>query len=714
MAGVSELKCYWESLQPGGGNPLLARSRHSCCQYKSDIYSFGGIDESEESYLDTRRFDIHDHAWTKVPCIGDVPHALSCSSVTSYDTSVWLFGGFDRQTDSSINSLYKLDMENKTWRAVSPRGDLPPARNSHTMVTCDGVMIVFGGWDGQTFFDDVHLLHSHGTTWSTVSAASWQDVRPCARMGHSASMYRSSMFVFGGFLHPATLSDFWEFNVVTLTWEKISVPGGPSDRYRHSSVVIGEYLFVFGGVNAAKERFSDVWCFDIPRRTWTLVDTGLSQPSARCLHQAVALDGAMYVFGGVGEGGKKLGETYRLITPFFTERQLTVPDDVPMQWTERVGRPPLLEGGRTGHICFVHDADFFVFGGAGPDGALSNEVFSLDFKTLTWKQQECVGDVPPPLSSAKVAAVEDSIFVYGGMRLSSYSNALYHFSIPARRWSRIVSFSASKVAPTGRVDHSIALVGQDLVVFGGLHRKEVLNDVWAFSLADRTWNALRPGVRPPARFGHTAVTHFSNQQMLVFGGWDGQQLLGDLWILDLSCGWKQLKVPNGPCGRYRHTATVVLNRYMCIFGGVTENQVRLNDIFLFDMQRLAWTNVSVLGPKVPPARTFHEAAVMDGDRMIVFGGRGGSGVKLGDVWSISLANPVDDQQLQIEQMRKRIMYLESKVVCKVCMEKEINAVLIPCAHRCVCLSCASVIVNRDCICPICRVTIVRLVETIDA
>jgi N-acetylneuraminic acid mutarotase len=585
------------------------------------------------------------------------------------------------------------------------------------MVTCDGVMVLFGGWNGQAFFDDLVLLHSHGTVWSTVAAVAGT-MRPSARMGHSASVNKNSMFVFGGFLHPFTLSDFWEYNLATSTWSQISVPGSPPDRYRHSTVVIDQYLFLFGGVNAVKQRFDDLWCFDIGRGLWSKIETpDLSLPKPRCLHQAVSLEGAMYVFGGVGEGGKKLGDTYRLVTPFFSPPTAPAIEDLPLQWTERVGRPQLLDA-RTGHVTFVYDSVFYVFGGSGVEGFFTNSLFSLNLMTLMWQQEFCVGEPPPPVSSGKAVLVDNSVFLFGGVdeRKIIYSQNLYHLSIPGKRWSR-VSPASNGPSPTGRVDHTFTLLGQELVVFGGLHRKEVLNDVWTFSLADRVWNALRPGSRPPARFGHTAAPY--NQQLIVFGGWDGGKLLGDLWILEPSKGWKNLTLQHGPCPRYRHTAATISDQYMCIFGGVGEDQKKLNDLYLLDMGRMVWSSVNVLGGKIPTARTFHEASTVGEDRMIVYGGRDQAGNKLGDVWTISFSTAdsifcVNEQQALIEKLRRRITYLESKVVCKVCMEKEINVVLIPCAHRCLCLACASVIVNGECICPICRETIVRLVETIDA
>jgi N-acetylneuraminic acid mutarotase len=516
----------------------------------------------------------------------------------------------------------------------------------------------------------------------------------------------------------------WEFNFPLSRWEKIEAPGQPPDRYRHSSVVIDTYLIIFGGVSATKRRYNEVSCFDLIRKLWFTVDIGGSIPCSRSFHQAAAIEGAMYVFGGVTEGGKKLGDTYRLITPSFAPSFQVISGE-PMEWIQLPANQQLFDA-RTGHVSFISGSTFFVFGGCGSDGKPSNKMYCLDLRTYIWQEVETYGDIPQPVTSAKAAVLGDSIFLYGGAgeKKGVSFNELYHFAVNGMIWHRIPPLPMDEI-PESRVDHSLTLVGEHLYLFGGLRRKDLLNDCLAFSLQNRSWNVLKPvsSAVPCGRFGHTAVG-IGSSKMVIFGGWDGKNLLNDSWILDTMKGeWCQVpQSPNFPLPRYRHSAVVLMNEYMCIFGGVTDNQVRLNDVYLFNLTFQSWARVETTGSISPLPRTFHEAcAYPEGDRMIIFGGR--TGTRLKDVWTLGFekdtvmrmftrGNPQLEEE--IESLRKRVTYLETRVICKVCMEKEINAVLIPCAHRCICLSCASVIVNRECICPICREKIVRLIETIDA
>ena len=241
---------------------------------------------------------------------------MSCTSATEYGDCVWLFGGIDRNTGLSGNSTYRLVVERSQWQLATPRGDLPRARNSHTFVTCGGNMFLFGGWDQGVFFDDLHVLHSHGREWLQMAQPA---VRPCPRMGHSAAVFRNSMFVFGGFAHPHTLADLWEFNIALSRWQQVEGAGKrPSDRYRHSAAVIGDAMLVFGGISARKQRFNDLFVFELTRKVWVEIELLSGVPEPRSFHQAVAVEGAMYVFGGMGNSGR-LSDTKRFVTPQFVE-----------------------------------------------------------------------------------------------------------------------------------------------------------------------------------------------------------------------------------------------------------------------------------------------------------------------------------------------------------------------------------------------------------
>lgn len=129
---------------------------------------------------------------------------------------------------------------------------------------------------------------------------------PVGRFGHSAVVYQSGMFVFGGWDGHDTLDDLYEYNV----------PGRgdvPPSRYRHSAVVHGCAMFVFGGVDKRQARFSDLCEFSFDNRSWSRVKTTGDPPSARTFHRACMYGSCMYILGGFD--GTRRNDMYKIAVP---------------------------------------------------------------------------------------------------------------------------------------------------------------------------------------------------------------------------------------------------------------------------------------------------------------------------------------------------------------------------------------------------------------
>lgn len=147
-----------------------------------------------------------------------------------------------------------------------------------------------------------------------------------------------------------------------------------------------------------------------------------------------------------------------------------------------------------------------------------------------------------------------------------------------------------------RLDASLVWDDADqlLLLFGGSRSCCVFDDLWAFSPSRRTWTQLIAGSAsagsvPSPRYHHTAVWDRLNGQMLLFGGFDGLRCsLGDLFAYSPSQNsWAQLS-PTG--SRYGHTAVWDDARgQMLVFGGIARQAstscstaTQLNDLWAYE------------------------------------------------------------------------------------------------------------------------------------
>lgn len=182
------------------------------------------------------------------------------------------------------------------------------------------------------------------------------------------------------------------------------------------------------------------------------------------------------------------------------------------------------------------------------------------------------------------------------------------------------------------------------ILFGGFNSENMLNDLWEMPL-DTTngyrWLPLAVSGKPPSGRARPAMAYDpENQRMIVFGGNDstGDQR-GDFWALDLTPGserWESLKTTGGnPAGRTLATATYCPTRHsMLFYGGAGGPVGGYYEVWELNLSTLKVTLIPATdsGPGVRcGCGSFFDS---DSDRLIIVGG-----VKndfYNDVWALSL------------------------------------------------------------------------------
>lgn len=109
--------------------------------------------------------------------------------------------------------------------------------------------------------------------------------------------------------------------------------------------------------------------------------------------------------------------------------------------------------------------------------------------------------------------------------------------------------------------------------------------------------------------------------MIVFGGTNGSKKVNDLNVLNLRT--KEWIKPEcygiPPCPRESHTATLVGNDKILIFGGSGEGEANyLNDVHILDLNTMRWSSPEVRGD-IPVPRDSHSTVAI-GNKLYVYGG----------------------------------------------------------------------------------------------
>jgi hypothetical protein len=151
----------------------------------------------------------------------------------------------------------------------------------------------------------------------------------------------------------------------------------------------------------------------------------------------------------------------------------------------------------------------------------------------------------------------------------------------------------------------------------------IINDFWEFDIQANSWLVIRPDEKknPPRRSLHTAIS--VGTKMIIFGGVsDNNILLNDIWTYDTKTReWEEIDVGvanNRPLPREGHVAVegpFETTSSFTIHGGMGYGYVPYDDTWSFDMSTATWMQVAVVKNVekewVPPGRWMHSAVTID-------------------------------------------------------------------------------------------------------
>ena len=281
-AGPGGVSLAWErpAIAAAGGAAPTPRANASLTALGRKLYLFGGHDPTSGTCfndvlaLDTARDPWE---WRRVEIQGGSPPPRhSHAACRLRGGCLLVFGGAGQ--DRPLNDVWVFDPEAARWTFPTLGGELPAAREMHTLTDVGGGRaLLLGGRDaGGRVLQDARLLDLDALTWGAAAQAL---PTPCC--AHSAVAFpRSSL----GLEQPATAG----------------VAGG-GDVQRGAP----DGVLVFGGFTG--EEISDAVHVLDPASLEAGLLGGLASgpadfcPPARLAHTAVALPNmdAMLVFGGV-------------------------------------------------------------------------------------------------------------------------------------------------------------------------------------------------------------------------------------------------------------------------------------------------------------------------------------------------------------------------------------------------------------------------------
>lgn len=263
-----------------------------------------------------------DAGWERVEVLPESPRpgCRENNGVVIGDCSrMYLFGGYNGST--WLNDLWMFDIDTRAWTCIQ-ESTATAAEGGGAVV---GGPIVGGVGGGDVGADGSNL----GIAPTSSSPSSSEG--PSRRFGYVSVVHNNKFVLFGGFDGARWLNDMFEFNLGTKTWKRIEARGtlpsmrscpawAKDDRYvyihgvslafRHGEPNITRSLsFNFHAFNSyplpppqqnqgydGVERKADFFACDLFTYTWTELPCKGTTPSPRYFHSC-CIHGVSFVFG---------------------------------------------------------------------------------------------------------------------------------------------------------------------------------------------------------------------------------------------------------------------------------------------------------------------------------------------------------------------------------------------------------------------------------
>jgi len=388
---------------------------------------------------------------------------------------------------------------------------LATARQAHTAVAIGNRLYVLGGLGiGALSSVEQATIGPDGLlgTFATVAGVTLTT----ARQGHTSAVIGNYLYVFGGFGGSA-LNSIERAAINTdgslgpfMTVSGVSLAAA---RYGHTTTIVGNKLYIIGGAGSGGTLR------DVEQATINAdgslgpfeAAAGVMLSAARTTHSAVVLGKAIYVVGGVGASGS-----------LTSVEQLAINDDSSLKAVAPATGVSLTSA-RRGHAAVVLGNYFYVFGGAGGSYLNSVETASINISGGL----EALIPAPGVMftfqrTKPTMAVVGNYLYAIGGAFFPG-GNSIERSTISTDGTLAPFSVVPDIVTMASHGLHTIAIIGNYIYIVGGDNGGSLDTVERALINPDSSLGAFAivPGVTlRTARAYHTSV--IVGNYLYVFGG----------------------------------------------------------------------------------------------------------------------------------------------------------------------------------------------------
>lgn len=477
---------------------------------------FGGCYGGGTRLNVTWAYDYNNNTWIELkPLISPPPTYFHAMAYDSESDRIIVFGGDILNTINDETWAY--DYLNNTWENMTS-SIRPFARVWHSM-TYDAIhdrIILFGGYDTESYFNDTWAYDYNSNIWTNMSA----QPAPFFRWGHALAYDSKNdrTILFGGFAGDADSDETWSYDYNGNKWVNLDAWLNPSPRDLSAMVYDSkdDRIILFGGFDG--RGLDDTWAYDYTTNTWMNLNPN-KRPEGRGWH-TMAYDirqDRIILFGGADTGNIYYDDTWS-----YDYRNNT--------WTNM---SPTIHPNMRFESAMAYDSQSdktILFGGWSVTDVYDDETWSYDYGTNTWVN---ITGLFRPSGRNSHGMIYDSrsdqIILYGGRTSSFHNDETWAYNYDSDTWTNRSPSSKPSHFTIGPLAYDLR--SDKMIIFGGTTD---LNETWAYDYDANMWANMNPINSPDSRQHHAMAYDSKCDIIILFGGETFQRRFADdTWAYEL-------------------------------------------------------------------------------------------------------------------------------------------------------------------------------------
>ena len=312
----------------------------------------------------------------------------------------------------------------------------------------------------------------------------------------------SDIIISGGITINMKTLTIWNLNLEKLEWKKININGYSFNRYGHTGVFYQNKIYFFGG--KIKYQKNSMTCglevFSFTDNQFTSPSPGKLVPEPRRNHIAELLGNQMFIFGGITNSNEVLNDCFLLnfnplkwytcviskYTPgprlFGHTSCVVIPQFMLKNHKFSIYSYPNIEPGKANSL--IREKGIYIFGGKSKEeGGISNQLWILvtGKKPLEWLQPTTKGKPPSPRYFHSMSFYErgNCLIIHGGRNETLSDNLALNdtflFDLENLEWLRVELYSGIKdFKILNRCGHQSMIYLDKLIILGGMNNNNYL------------------------------------------------------------------------------------------------------------------------------------------------------------------------------------------------------------------------------------------------